>query len=229
MGIERSDHERATDGVSTQTATPPRGAIGEHILQVLRRSQEQGFLGPGNILEHVEHALAHGQAANPSAGERWCDLGSGGGVPGLVLAMNFPEILLVLLDRSRRRTEFLSDAVRDLGLSDRIVVLTGDAADVAHRKEHRHAYDGVMSRAFGPPAAVAECGVGLLRLSGKLVVSEPPGTGLSRWPKTPLQQLGLTRRSSSGTTPRFAVLERTAESSIDYPRPWKQIRKRPLF
>ncbi|WP_428115904.1 RsmG family class I SAM-dependent methyltransferase [Candidatus Poriferisodalis sp.] len=206
-----------------------RGTSEEPVLQVLRRSQQQGFLGPGDILAHVEHARAHGRAATPGAGERWCDIGSGGGVPGLIFATDFPGVKFVLLDRSQRRTEFLADAVRDLGLSDRTVVLTGDASDIARHMDHRHAYDGVVSRAFGSPAAVAECSVGLLRLSGRLIVSEPPGADTSRWPETPLHQLGLVHRGMSGTTPRFAVLERTAETSTDYPRPWKQIRKRPLF
>ncbi len=208
---------------------PYGGSPEESIRQLLQRSQQQGFLGPGDVLEHLEHARAHGRAAKPAAGELWCDLGSGGGVPGLVLALECPSIRLVLLDRSHRRTEFLSEAVRDLDLTARIAVLSGDATDVAYLEDHRHAYDGVVSRAFGPPAAVAECGVGLMRLGGRLVVSEPPGADASRWPETPLRRLGLVYRGTAGTVPSFAVLERTVEAADEYPRPWKRIRKRPLF
>ena len=210
---------------------PPthHGASEEPIRQVLRRSKQQGFLGSGDLVDHLEHARAHGRAASPAAGERWCDLGSGGGVPGLILAMDYPSLRLVLLDRSNRRTEFLSEAVRDLGLTARISVVSGDAADVAYRENHRHAYDGVMSRAFGPPAAVAECAVGLLRLGGRLVVSEPPAADASRWPEEPLRGLGLVHRGTAGMAPSFAVLERTAEVAGEYPRPWKRIQKRPLF
>ena len=48
------------------------------------------------------------------------DLGSGGGIPGLVLAGRWPEATVVLLDGSQRRTDFLAWAVSELGWSDRV-------------------------------------------------------------------------------------------------------------
>ena len=205
----------------------------ERLLAVLTRSQQLGFLGPGELRDHIEHARAHAAAARPASGRHWCDLGSGGGIPGLVMAIDHDDIHMTLLDRSERRTEFLDDAVRRLDLAGRVHIAHGDAAELAHDREHRHRYDGVVSRAFGPPAAVAECSVGLLRLGGALVVSEPPAGAATRWPAAPLSRLGLRlmERSSghSGTAPTFAVLERQAEADATYPRPWKKIRRRPLF
>lgn len=201
----------------------------ERLVAVLRHGQQQGFLGAGDLLAHVEHARAHHAAARPMPGQRWCDLGSGGGVPGLVMALEQPSIEFVLLDRSQRRADFLETAVQDLQLADRVTIALGDAAELAHLPRHRYAYDGVVSRAFGPPAAVAECSVGLLRAGGRLVVSEPPRCGEARWPTDALAQLGMHFVRRTAGAPAFAELECLATADPAYPRTWKQIRKRPLF
>lgn len=204
-------------------------AADDGLLAVLGHGQRQGFLGPGDLLSHIEHARAHDAAAQPMPGQRWCDLGSGGGVPGLVMAVKRQDVEFVLLDRSQRRAAFLETAVHELGLADHVAVALGDAAELARLPEHRHAYDGVVSRAFGPPATVAECSSGLLRPGGRLVVSEPPDSGEARWPPEPLAQLGMRFVRTIGAAPAFAVLERLAAPGSAYPRTWKHIRKRPLF
>lgn len=201
----------------------------ERLYAVLRHGQDQGFLGPGDLLAHVVHARAHHAAARPVPGQRWCDLGSGGGVPGLVMALELPSIELVLLDRSQRRADFLTAAVRDLKLAGRVTIALGDAAELAHLPQHRYAYDGVVSRAFGSPAAVAECSAGLLRAGGRLVVSEPPRGGEARWPSDALAQLGMRFVRRTADSPKFAELECLTVADSAYPRTWKQIRKRPLF
>ncbi|WP_419944033.1 16S rRNA (guanine(527)-N(7))-methyltransferase RsmG [Candidatus Poriferisodalis sp.] len=213
----------------------------ERLLEVLQRGQRRGFLGTGDLQAHLRHARAHCNAANPTPGQRWCDLGSGGGVPGLVIALDLPEVKFVLLDRSQRRTEFLADSAHRLGIGGRIRVACGDAADLAHRPEHRHVYDGVVSRAFGTPATVAECASGLVRPGGRLVVSEPPSSDAplqasssrdserSRWPADPLAELGWDFDGHAGEGPTFAILTRRPSHQGIYPRTWKQIRKRPLF
>lgn len=204
-------------------------AANERLVAVLRHGQQQGFLGPSELVTHVEHARAHDAAAQPLPGQRWCDLGSGGGVPGLVMALERPGVEFVLLDRSQRRADFLEAAVRDLELGGRVTIALGDAAILAHLSEHRHVYDGVVSRAFGPPAAVAECSAGLLRPGGRLVVSEPPGNDDTRWAVGSLAKLGMRLVRRTGPAPVFAVLERLTTPASTYPRAWKQIRKRPLF
>ena len=213
------------------------------LLEVLERSRRQGYLGAGDLHTHVRHAQAHRTAADPAPGQRWCDLGSGGGVPGLVMALESPEVEFVLLDRSQRRAEFLTSAVRCLGIDGRVQIACGDAAELAHRPEHRRIYNGVVSRAFGAPAAVAECSSGLVRPGGRRVVSEPPHAAPdlttpphaapdaqpSRWPADPLAELGWDFDGYAGENPSFAILTRRSSRRDDYPRAWKQIRKRPLF
>jgi predicted O-methyltransferase YrrM len=95
------------------------------VAQVLRRSRGLGYLGPGPVEDHITHAL--GFAAQLSSGPtRAVDLGSGGGVPGLVLAaLAWPATHWTLLDATARRCVFLASAVAELGLADRVTVTRG--------------------------------------------------------------------------------------------------------
>ena len=60
----------------------------EVLLEILIEAQSLGFLGPGDPASHISHALGFADAALVGAGapSRFADLGTGGGVPGLVLA-----------------------------------------------------------------------------------------------------------------------------------------------
>jgi len=199
------------------------------LAAVFEQSQVLGYIGPGNIDEHIEHARAHLDAANPTKGSRWCDLGSGGGLPGLVVGYDRPDLRIVLLDRSTARTNFLDQAVIDLGLQQSVEVLTGDAAVMGHRSDHRGTYDGVFSRSFSSPAITAECAVGLLRVGGRLVVSEPPDPPVERWQQTILHSMGFGELEFLVKSPRFVSIPLIKSTRDELPRSWNKLTKTPMF
>jgi len=159
------------------------------LQEVLEESRELGFLGPGPAVFHVEHALLMLSMAPPAG--RLLDLGSGGGVPGLVLAAARPNLEVVLVDAMAKRCDFLVTAVHQAGLDGNTRVEHGRAELLARREDLRGAFDVVVARSFGPPAATAECAAGFLRQGGRLLVSEPPEDDPARWPAGPLSELGL--------------------------------------
>jgi len=94
--------------------------------------------------EMVSHHLLDSLAVLPHlwAG-RWLDVGCGGGVPGLVLAIAQPGWQFTLLDSNTKKTSFVQQAVIELGLNN-VSVYSG-------RVEHwtpDHKFDGIISRAF---------------------------------------------------------------------------------
>ena len=110
-----------------------------------------------------------------------------------MLARAWPAATGVLLDSQQRRGAFLTQAVIDLGLDDRIRVVTARAEDAARDPNLRGTIALVVARSFGPPAVTAECAVGFLAPDGLLAVSEPPDADpTARWPTAPLAELGLT-------------------------------------
>ncbi len=200
---------------------------------VFERARALGFLGPGPVVTHIDHARAFGAQVPRRA--TVLDLGSGGGVPGVVLAHDRHDIDLVLLDAMERRGEFLRWAVETLGLGDRARVVVDRAEAAARRNELRGAFDVVLSRSFGPPAVTAECAVGFLRPpdgstpGGVLVVSEPPPGAARRWPAELLATLALRDeglRDEAGA--RLRVLRAAGPCDDRYPRRVGVPAKRPL-
>lgn len=209
----------------------------------LEDARSQGLLGRGPIEDQVRHSDAFVQiireivsrssfddSVDPPA---LLDLGSGGGVPGLVVAQRLPEIALTLLDGSSRRAAWLQEAVTELGWSDRVAVI-GARAELAGRDAAwRGSFSVVLARAFAPPAVVAECGAALLRVGGSLVVSEPPAGSPGhegRWPAGGLAVLGFEPAipvSSDGF--QFVELRLGATCPDGYPRRVGIPEKRPVF
>jgi len=156
---------------------------------VLAEAAGLGFLGPGPISTHVDRARRFDAALRPTPD--LLDLGSGGGVPGLILAALRPEAAVVLLDARTNRTDFLERAVGRLGWTDRVMVVAGRAETVGRSAAWRSTRSAVVARSFGSPSTTAECAAPFLLTGGQLVVSEPPGPQPERWPATGLALVGL--------------------------------------
>jgi 16S rRNA (guanine527-N7)-methyltransferase len=200
-------------------------------MPLLEDARRLGLLGPGPVLPHLDHALGFGVVAG-GVPEGWAclDLGSGGGVPGLALAVAWPGSLWTLVDAGVRRVEFLGEAVQTLGLIDRAHVVGGRAEELAHEERFRGRFDLVVARGFAPPAVTAECAAGFLAVGGQVVVSEPPGGASSRWPAAGLAVLGLEPEAtleSGGAW--YQVLRQSSPCPDRYPRRTGIPAKRPLF
>ncbi len=198
------------------------------LEEVLERSKALGFLGPGDIEPQITHARAWLNVLGPD--DRVLDLGSGGGLPGLVLAHDRPDLALTLLDSQVKRCNFLAAAVVWLDRSE-VQVVCGRAETLAHEPGLRATFDVVVARSFGAPAVTAECGVGFLRQGGALWVSEPPDAEQdSRWPADGLLELGLELGPVSTTG--MVHLQALRASSLcpqRFPRVVGRPSKRPLF
>jgi 16S rRNA (guanine527-N7)-methyltransferase len=180
------------------------------------------------VEEQIEHALGFARAIEAVPWSRALDLGSGGGVPGLVLAVAHPSSTWVLLDGQARRVAFLTEAIDRLALADRVQAVHARAEDAGRDPGLRGQLDLVTARSFGPPAVVAECAAPLLRVRGHLVVSEPPASQGERWPADGLTGLGM-RLVRVTSAPAYAVLEQVDPASDRYPRRAGVPARRPLF
>jgi 16S rRNA (guanine527-N7)-methyltransferase len=210
------------------SAFPPLDrAVADRLLAVLLTSQGRGFIGPGDIGPHVVRSL-EALPLIPAGVERALDLGSGGGVPGLPLALARPDIRWTLLDGSTTRGKFLEEAVLELGLGDVVDVVVARAED-AGRTDARSSFDVVVARSFGPPAATAECAAPFLRQGGRLVVAEPPGGDPGRWPAAALAPLGLVPGPRVTSPSAFQVLLQGEPCPARFPRRTGVPTKRPLF
>lgn len=210
------------------------GAWRARSYEVLGRALAAGFLGSPSIEEHVDHACGFAAAVRSTralAPRVMADIGSGGGLPGLVLAELWPETNVGLIEANERRARFLHGESLAIGL-DRVTVLMERAETVGRDRRYRQTFEVVTSRSFGPPGVTAECAAPLLAVGGLLVVSDPPEVEESaRWPREPLETLGLELRGAFRYQGRynFACIEKVADCPDRYPRRVGIPAKRPLF
>jgi len=199
------------------------------LLDILEEARTRGLLGPGPVEEHVRHSQALAQLIGPPPASL-LDLGAGGGIPGLVLAQEWPETGATLLDSHQRACTHLEDALARLELGDRVTVACGRAEELAREPDLRGAFELVVARSFGPPAVTAECAVGFLQAGGRLIVSEPPESDGSRWNGEGLAELGLSgaslRRGTEITVAEMELAEPTADA---WPRRPGIPAKRPIW
>ncbi|MCZ7535588.1 MAG: class I SAM-dependent methyltransferase [Acidimicrobiia bacterium] len=152
----------------------------ERLLGILENAKEKGFLGPGDLSAHLRHAEGLARIVEETLGsaggpEELCDLGSGGGIPGLVMACRWPETCCTLIEVGHRRCEALREALEVLGVGDRVRVVEGRAEETAREADLREGFPVLVARSFGRPAVTAEIAAGLVAVGGILVVSDPPG------------------------------------------------------
>lgn len=200
----------------------------------MSEARRRGLVGPVPVEEHLSHATGFlsvcGDQAPLDDSAICVDLGSGGGVPGLALAVLEPARRWVLLDSRERATRFLEEAVARLGLAARVEVVH-ERAELSGRSKLRASASLVVSRAFGPPAVTAECAAPLLVTGGRLIVSNPPEVDLAAaWPAAGLATLGmgsprLVRTDGSS----FTVVTQEEACPDRFPRRSGVPTKRPLF
>ena len=167
----------------------------------------------------------------PKSSGRALDIGTGGGFPGLVLAITHPLWHWTLLDARKRRTEFLRKVMQTLEL-DNVEVVTDRAEEWIRRDDQRReSFDMVTMRAVANPSGAVELALPYVRLEGIFLavhgfggredmehgapLVEALGGHLVRW-------VALATGERSGTV---AVIRKASPTPLGYPRRAKSLGK----
>jgi 16S rRNA (guanine527-N7)-methyltransferase len=116
---------------------------------------------------HIEDSLSGLEIKPLTAARRVADLGSGAGLPGLVLAACLPDAHFDLIESLGRKCEFVREAAARMGLEN--VTVACERSEDWASSQGREAYDAVTARAVGSLATLAELASPLLREGGVLV------------------------------------------------------------
>ena len=123
------------------------------------------------LQRHILECDAVATRLSPSG--RWMDLGTGGGLPGLVLAYRFPAVEWTLVDATAKKVEAVRGFADELGLEN-VTVAHGRAETLAHDPAHRGRYGGVVCRALAQLPVLLELTRGFLAPDGLLVAMKGP-------------------------------------------------------
>lgn len=130
----------------------------------------RGLLGPREVPRLWDRHLVNCAVLTEllPEGARIVDVGSGAGLPGLVLAVRRPDLRVDLVESLARRTDFLSEAAETLGLQDRVRVVRGRAEDAAVI-DAVGGSEWVTARAVAPLGRLVGWCIPLLRPGGRLL------------------------------------------------------------
>lgn len=165
---------------------------------------------------------------------RALDLGTGGGVPGLVLAMARPDVAWTLVDSVRKKADAVSGFVDALRLTN-VSVIAERAETLGQDASHRETHDLVAARACAPLAVLVEYALPLLAVNGQLLAwkgrMEPAelkaGTAAAHRLGGATPSIHALRHEALGDH-RFVVVPKRRPTLAAYPRRPGEPSRRPL-
>jgi 16S rRNA (guanine527-N7)-methyltransferase len=101
------------------------------------------------------------------------DIGSGGGLPAIPLAVAMPQVQFTLLEANTRKCAFLEHVAAALNLTN-VAVAAGRAEELGHRPALREQFDRAISRAAARPEVLLELALPFVRTGGDLVAQVSP-------------------------------------------------------
>src|SRR6478735_1273381 len=168
------------DQVSRETPPAPPSARGVFSHQLpravdfadllTREATVRGLIGPREVPRLWERHLLNCAALTEliPEGSSVCDIGSGAGLPGLVIAIRRPDLRVTLVEPLLRRTAFLDLAVSTMELHN-VTVHRGRAEELHDDAATDGGYDVVTSRAVAPLDRLARWSLPLVRAGGLLL------------------------------------------------------------
>jgi 16S rRNA (guanine527-N7)-methyltransferase len=151
MNTAANDPDRALEDFVRRVEESPHNLVSQRARHELRS-------------RHVPECRAFAQML-PAGPAHVLDVGSGGGFPGLVVALVRPDLQVVLLDATKKKVDFLRQTATDLGLA--VEVVHGRAEEL-QRGHLAGTFDIVTARAVAPLARLIGWTVPFLRPGGLL-------------------------------------------------------------
>jgi 16S rRNA (guanine527-N7)-methyltransferase len=139
-----------------------------HYAELLRDQGElRGLIGPREVSRIWERHILNSAAVVPylPATGSVADIGSGAGLPGVVVAVMRPELEVILIEPMERRTTWLAEVVAELGLTN-VQVKRGRAEEFHDAFE----VDAVTSRAVAALSKLVRMSMPLVRVGGEMVI-----------------------------------------------------------
>lgn len=117
------------------------------------------------MIKHIYDSLIIMNTSEFRSAKTVIDVGSGGGIPCIPLAICNPNKSIISLEATQKKTNFQIETGRQLRLNN-LTIIRGRAEEIARQAKHREQYDLVVARALAPLNILAELTLPFLKLQG---------------------------------------------------------------
>ena len=211
-------------------------SMSEYMLEINAKMNLTAITEPADIIsKHLADSVIASKYIPKDA--TVCDVGCGGGFPSLPLAIARPDITIVGIDSTEKRTNYVNESAKRLDLAN-IKAITGRAEDLAQLPELRESFDVCIARAVANLPVLAELCIPFVKQDGHFVAMK--GKLQSEEITSASQKLGAeaisgqnidkyTLKTLNSEEDRcIIVLRKLSKTDIKYPRNYSQIKKKPL-
>ncbi len=167
---------------------------------------------------------------------RVIDVGTGAGLPGVPLKIVFPDLKLTLMEATMKKTKFLEQLTRNLGLKG-VEVISGRAETVAHDIKYREKFDVIVSRAVAALPALVELTLPFCKIGGCCVAQKKGDVReeVERAKKAIIVMGGSLKEIKSveinelNDNRCLVMIDKVKSTPVEYPRRPGMPEKRPLI
>ena len=186
------------------------------------------------VQKHFIDSVMIKEVREPGDNEKWIDVGTGAGFPGIPLKIVYPQLRMTLLDSLNKRVKFLQEVVDALKL-EQVEALHGRAEEYAKKAEYREQFACCVSRAVANLASLSEYCLPFVKVGGVFAALKgPDGPAEVEAAKKAISLLGgKVEAVKSFTLPgqqarTVAVIRKVQPTPAKYPRHGGKISKQPL-
>lgn len=182
-------------------------------------------------LKHFYDSLTLTKIINLNTNLKVLDIGSGGGFPGIVIKIIFPNLNITLLDSNNKKSEFQKYVIKELNLKD--IEVINDRAENYFKKGLK--YDLVVARAVSNMLVLDELCIPFLKINGNAILMKSEVNEELAQSKKGIEVLGgkivdiqefrLPKEESLRT---LIKIQKEKETPKEYPRIYDKILKKPL-
>lgn len=186
-------------------------------------------------IKHLQDSLAISLWDGWDQVERGIDLGSGGGLPGIPLAISFPNKQFILLESNNKKVRFMTEVKQELNLNN-VEIIHGRAEEYGQNTKWRESMDFIISRAVASLSVLIELSIPLLKIKGTMIAYKGPNIDEEIMNSMNARQLLKTsdpmvisyELPEQAGSRNLVIMEKLGPTDKSYPRRPGMPEKRPL-